>query len=256
MSNRKEQEEISAHLDGEARDPQRIDALVRESADAADRFAAMSRLSERLRAMPEPAVRQDFASSVLARIESEFAAEVADARVTGRLKALPEPDVHPAFARRVVAAIEAEQTSKVAAWRFPITGSAWAAAAAAVLVALALFGPIQTTDAPTQVAVSTPVQGAAEPIALDESALLAQFDERLTADSAVQRIVMARFEPSAEPEDLYTTRLLAALSGSGAAGEAFAHGADYRVTLRRMDREQTSAVKQLLEESVREAHEG
>lgn len=258
MNKRKTQEEISAHLDGEARDAQRIDALLRESTDAARQFAAMSRLSQRLRAMPGPDVRQDFASSVIARIESECAPEVADARLTGRLKALPEPHVHPAFARRVVAAIQTEQAAKPTAWRFPVAGSAWAAAAAAVLVALALFGPVQTTEAPTQVAGSDPTQTSPDPATLNESALLAQFDERLTSDSDVQRIVIARFEPSAEPEDLYTPRLLTALSGSGAAatGEAFAHGADYRATLRRMDREQTSAVKQLLEESMREAHKG
>jgi hypothetical protein len=92
---------------------------------------------------------------------------------------------------------------------------------------------------------------------MDEATLLARIESRLTADADVERMVMARFEPAAEPGDLYTTRLLTALGGTGVAtGEAFAHGSDYRVTLRRMDREQTSAVAQLLRASVEAAHEG
>jgi negative regulator of sigma E activity len=256
MSKRTTKEELSAYLDGESPDAKRIEAMLRNSDSASRELAALTSISNRLRSLPQPDIRPAFAESVLARINAECADEVAAARLTSRLKSLQAPDIHPAFARRVVAAIESEQAGRPVPWRIPVSGSMLAAAAVALVVAVSLIGPMPATDAPTQVAVSP--EPAAQPIALDETALLAQFEARVASDSDVQRIVLARFEPSAAPEQLYSARLLTALSGSQAAatGEAFGHAADYRSTLRRMDREQTTAVKALLEASVREAFKG
>jgi len=257
MSKRKTQEHLSGYLDGEANDAARIEAILRVSGDTATELAAMKRVSERLRAMAAPEVLPSFAEAVVAQIEAECVQELTAARVSRQIKSLPEPDVHPAFARRVVAAIESEHAERPAPWRVRIPGSMWAAAAAAVIVAIAAYnkGPV---SAPSQVQTAAQPAEAEAPTVLDEAELLAQFESRVASDRDLQRIVLARFETAAEPVDLYSDRLLTALSiaGGQTTGDAFSHGADYRPVLRRMDRDQTSAVKLLLEASVKEAHEG
>jgi hypothetical protein len=257
MSKGKSIKELSAYLDGEADDAGRVSAELERSDDAARTFSELEQVSERLRALPEPGVAPAFADAVMARVLSECGDQTAGARAIGALKSLRAPDVHPGFARRVVAAIETGDSRRPATWRLPVQRAVFAAAAVAIVVAISLLSPVSTnvqTPAPEPIAARPLLE--ADP--LDEAALLARFESRITSDTDVQQMVLARFEPSAQPADLYTARLLTALSGANATttGEAFGHGADYRATLRRMDREQTSTVKQLLEDSVREAHEG
>jgi negative regulator of sigma E activity len=292
MSKRWTDEELSAYLDGETAQAERIRETLDHSDDASRQYASLQRISDRLRSLREPELDASFADSVVHRIDSEFAEQVslgrmlgrikavpqtevdrsfadgvlariasecaeqtALARLLGRIKALPQPNVHPGFARRVIAAIESGAHEKQTRW-VPVSGTALAAVAVALVIGAMLMGPLPQTDAPTQMAAPAPE--AASPAPLDESALLAKFESRIAADAEIQQIVVARFEPEAEPQDLYSSRLLAAFAGSPGtrAGEAFIRGADYRAALRHMDRAQTSSVKQMLEASVQEAHEG
>ncbi len=258
MSKRWTDEELSAQLRALRQPkvrPSFADSVVSRIDSECAEQVSMGRMLGRVKAVPQPEIDRSFADGVLSRIESECADQTAVARLLGRIQALPQPDVHPGFARRVIAAIESGAHEKRTRW-VPVSGSMLAAAAVVLIVGAALVGPLPATDAPTRVAAPTPESAA--PVELDESALLAKFDRRVAADAEVQQIVVARFEPSAEPQDLYSSRLLTAFAGSpGArAGEAFIRGADYRAALRHMDRAQTNTVKQLLEASVQEAHEG
>jgi hypothetical protein len=217
----------------------------------------MARLSGRLKALPVAEVSDSFAARVVAAVESTYPEQTAIARIVGRLRALPGPDVHPGFARRVVSRIESAGPSGAAVRRLSPGRTAFAAAALAVVVAVAVLIPSnERPGAPVQVAVIETT--ATEPALPDESTLLARFDARIASDAEVQRIVASRFEPQARPEAIYSDRLLAAFAGSPGlvAGEAYRHGTDYRAALRHFDREQTSALKELLEVSVQEAREG
>lgn len=256
MSKRVSQEDLSAYLDGESARADRVREALAHNEAASAELAAMARVSERLRELPSPEVDASFAQSVVNRIESECAEQLAMGRVLGRLSELPAPDVHPAFARRVVAAIEAGSHKEPVRWRIPVSGSVLAAAVFAIVIGMTLLPPLPTTDAPTHIA--SPASDAAPAEMLDETMLLAQIESRLVADVDVQQVVLARFEPAAEPQDLYSARLLAAFTGPSAAltSEAFTRGADYRAALRHMDKAQTSTLKSLLEASVQEAHEG
>jgi hypothetical protein len=212
-------EDISAYLDGEAKDASSIARLIAESGDASQEHLAFAELSARLRS-------------------------------------LNEPDIHPAFAARVVATIEEQRDRRAARWRIPaIVG----VAAAMLLVAALSYDSLQTVAPVTPVlnVANTPASLPAQ--AVDENTLMAELERRVSEDADVQHFVLARFENTPQPADLYTDRLIAAVAGSrgaAVAGGAFAHGIDYRAAVQRLDDVQADALKQMLSASVREAQEG
>lgn len=215
-------EDISAYLDGEAKDAQSIARLIAESEDASKEHLAFAELSARMRS-------------------------------------LETPEVHPAFAARVVANIQEQQNRRRLLWRIP---AGLGVAAAVLLVAYISLNTASTripnTEADNIASLPAPVP-APNFSGMDENALLAEFDRRVTEDSNVQQFVMARFDSPTETAEIYTDRLLAAIAnseGAAAAGAAIAHGVDYRTTVQQLDSEQADALKQVLAASMREALEG
>ncbi len=209
-------EDISAYLDGEAKDASSIARLIAESGDASQEHLAFAELSARLRS-------------------------------------LNEPDIHPAFAARVVATIEEQRDRRPARWRIP----AFIGVAAAMLLVAALSYDSLQPVTPLINVVNTPAAVPAP--AVDENTLMAELERRVSEDSDVQHFVLARFENTPQPADLYSDRLIAAVAGSrgaAVAGGAFAHGIDYRAAVQRLDDAQADALKQMLSASVREAQEG
>lgn len=71
MRNDKLRDELSAYLDGEARDPDRIQRLLQEDPEAAVRHAQMAKLSQHLKALPEPEVRPEFLTRVMAHVREQ-----------------------------------------------------------------------------------------------------------------------------------------------------------------------------------------
>lgn len=215
-------EEISAYLDGEAKDAQSIARLIAESEDASKDHLAFAELSSRIRN-------------------------------------LEAPEVHPAFATRVCAAIEEQRERGRITWRIP---AGLAAAAAVLLVAYVSINSTgtNTPQTPAHIFASQPVETPAPDFTgMDEDTLLAEFDRRLTEDSNVQQIVVARFDNTSDTTDIYTDRLLTAIAnseGAAAAGAAIAYGIDYRTTVQQLDADQAAALKQVLAASMREALEG
>lgn len=214
-------EDISAYLDGEANDAALIARLIAESEDASKEHVAMAELSARLRS-------------------------------------LDAPEVHPAFATRVVATVQEQQSRRRVLWRIP---AGIAAAAAVLLVAYVSLNstdsrPRTEADLIASIPAPAPVPNFT---GMDEDALLAEFDRRVSEDSDVQQFVIARFDNTADTADIYTERLLAAVAnsdGAAAAGAAIAHGVDYRATVQQLDSDQADALKQVLAASMREALEG
>ena len=214
-------EDISAHLDGEAKDPASIARLIAESADASKEHVAYAELSKRLRA-------------------------------------LEAPEIHPAFAARVVASIQEQGERRRIGWRVP---AGFAVAAAALIVGMLSFnsGPTKVAAPAGPVITSNPVVAPVPAVSESEEDMMAELERRISQDSDVQQFVLARFENTPQPEELYTDRLIAAVAGSNgaaAAGEALAHGIDYRAAVQRLDDAQADALKQLLTASVREALNG
>ena len=59
-------DELSAYIDGEARDAARIDAHLAHCAECARRYEELSKLSEQIRALPVPEIRPEFVTRVMA----------------------------------------------------------------------------------------------------------------------------------------------------------------------------------------------
>lgn len=209
-------ENISAYLDGEAQDAPAIARLIAGSEDAAKEHSAFAELSARIRS-------------------------------------LNEPDIHPAFAGRVVAAIEEQRDRRRAPWRLPL------GLTAAALALIAAIVSVQTAQRPTTTAPVAALTPVTTSTAANEELMLAELERRVTQDAGLQHFFQARFDNAPQPADLYTERLIAAVAGSrggAAAGEAFAHGIDYRVGVQRLNDAEADAFKQLLSASMREALEG
>src|SRR6185436_14981772 len=92
-------EDISAYLDGEAKDSSSIARLIAESGDASKEHLAY-------------------------------------AEISARLRNLEAPDIHPAFAARVVASIQEQRQRRTVGWRIP---AGFAVAAAALIVAVVSY---------------------------------------------------------------------------------------------------------------------
>ena len=64
-------EELSAYLDGEAEDAEKMARLLHEDSSAARQFLEMAKLSAHLKALPGPDIHPAFATRVLARVREE-----------------------------------------------------------------------------------------------------------------------------------------------------------------------------------------
>jgi hypothetical protein len=58
---KKMRDELSAHLDGESRDPRRVEALLRESEEARAYIAGLRRVSSMVQSLPDPVSRRNLA---------------------------------------------------------------------------------------------------------------------------------------------------------------------------------------------------
>ncbi len=65
---KKIRDELSAHLDGESRDPRRVEALLRESEEARAYIDGLRRVSNLMQALPDPVSRRDLAQETAARL--------------------------------------------------------------------------------------------------------------------------------------------------------------------------------------------
>jgi anti-sigma factor RsiW len=68
---REQLEEISAYIDGEARDPEAVQRLLDTNAEARAHYQALKRASEQVRALQAPDVHPAFATRVLANATDE-----------------------------------------------------------------------------------------------------------------------------------------------------------------------------------------
>ncbi|HOZ45478.1 MAG TPA: hypothetical protein PLO37_11395 [Candidatus Hydrogenedentes bacterium] len=104
--------ELSAYIDGESRDPERIARHIEACPECRARLDAMQGLSECIRD-------------------------------------LPAPEVHPAFATRVLASIEAEPARQRSAWRTRLVPAASLAILALVVAVAALRYGREATQEPS-----------------------------------------------------------------------------------------------------------
>ncbi len=74
MSKEKWNDELSAFLDGEARDPARIQRLIAEDPELAARHQQFAKISEHLRTLPAPDVRPEFLTRVMAHVREQESA--------------------------------------------------------------------------------------------------------------------------------------------------------------------------------------
>ena len=63
-------EELSAYLDGEAKNPGKVRQQLQESDDAARMYRALSKVSAHVRSLPKASVRSGFSGRVLAALEA------------------------------------------------------------------------------------------------------------------------------------------------------------------------------------------
>lgn len=70
MNDRKQRDEISAYIDGEATAPERVETMLASKPELDDYHAGLSRVSERMRDWPEAEPRPGFANRVVAHIEA------------------------------------------------------------------------------------------------------------------------------------------------------------------------------------------
>ncbi len=68
MNEKRLNEELSAYLDDESKDPRRIARLLQKDEAAARRYMELSKLSTHLQALPEPDVHPAFSTRVLAEV--------------------------------------------------------------------------------------------------------------------------------------------------------------------------------------------
>lgn len=223
MNKRISAKELSAYVDGEARNPDAVRAAIETSQEVAREHLALQ-------------------------------------QVSARLRALPEPEIRPGFAHRVVAHVRANNSEAVrsSSWRLPVAASL---AAAAILLAVTALNrlPSHTTAPAPAVTAMAPTAPSPDSTTLGEDAIIAEIERRVASDESVQAFVTARFDQAPQPGDLYKNDLLVALMQSqkfGQADAALAYGADYRPALRNLDHEQAQVLKDVLAASVRQAHEG
>ena len=71
MSDKKKREELSAYLDGEAKQPEKVEKLLREDPVAAQHYEELAKLSAHVKKLAPPRVDPAFATRVMARVSEE-----------------------------------------------------------------------------------------------------------------------------------------------------------------------------------------
>lgn len=220
MRNRISKTELSAYIDGEARDARAVESALEASEDLRRERDGLANVSHAVRSLTEVEPRAGFAQRVIAHLN------------------------------------DAEEAARpVRAWGRPARtlGSLAAAALLAVAVGVGLQG-----NRTEQTPVATPVAEVADDAAV-EAQLMAELERHVATNERVQRVVVARFDTAPSPEALYSERLLAAVAqydDVAYAGQASGYIRDYRPALRSLDATQTDALKELLAQSVAEGLEG
>ena len=213
-------EELSAYLDGEAKNPEKVRQHLRDSDDVARMYRALSKVSEHVRSLPEASVRPGFSGRVLASLES------------------PNP--------------RWSLTRSVPAWA--------SLAAIAVVVVLALFNLNGTIDSPAvQTAASTPTIFTPQTTALeDEEALVAEFERRIASSTESEALLSAGLYEEAGPVEELPADLLLALAPANWVDSlgGLNESSDYRMEMNALSDSERVIFAQLLDEYARVEMQG
>ncbi len=213
-------EELSAYLDGEAKNPDKVRQHLQDSEDGARMYHALSKMSQQVRSLPVMSVRPGFAARVLAALDS------------------PKP--------------RWSFTRSAPAWA--------SLAVAAIVVVLALFSLNDTIDSPTiQTAASTPTVSTPQATTLeDEEALVAELERRIASGTDSEALLSAGlYEEPKSVAELPADLLLALapaewLDSLGGLNKA----TDYRSEMNALSNSEKTIFAQLLEEYARVETQG
>lgn len=209
--------ELSAFVDGEAKEPIAVETHIAQCQSCRDTVAGMKNMSH-------------------------------------SLGSLPAPDVHPAFAGRIVATLEerpAPRRVRSMPWVFTFAG----VAAMGLLVASAYLPiALRGENAPMQVTLVNDSQTAPSLELRDEATLLAEFD-RVFADndSAFTNAMLQSYAAEPIPEILDDEFIVMALADNqviDSVTNEWAVANDIRSIVNNMNESETSLFKQLLTDSA------
>ena len=176
MKKRISVEELSAFLDGEAKQPEKVRRLLQESEGAAREHAALAKVSDQVRSLPEAHVR-------------------------------------PEFSGRVMASLQDSRPRRPLPWQVPVGASLMTAILAAVAV-VGLIDGGTPPSVPTIVSVSE--QTTPETVALeDEDALVAELERRIASGRTSTAVLNASFYEEPAPVEELPADLLLALAPDG-----------------------------------------
>ncbi len=177
MKKRLSVEELSAFLDGEAKHPEKVRRLLKESEDAARKHAELSEVSAQVRSLPEPYVR-------------------------------------PGFSGRVMASLQDSEPRRSLPWQLPVGASLMTAALLAVVAVIVLNDRVTPPAVPT--IASVPAQIRPETAALEnEDALVAELERRIASDRTTTAALSGGFYEEPEPVEELPADLLLALAPAG-----------------------------------------
>ncbi len=208
-------EELSAYLDGEAKNPDKVRQQLQESDAAARMYRALS-------------------------------------KVSAHVKSLPKASVRPGFSRRVIASLEASEPRQSLTWPVPVWASLAAAAVVAVLAMIGLNDPAESPAVKT--AASTPTIYTAQPATVeDEDALVAELERRITSGAESEALLSGGlFEQTDSVEELPADLLLALAPTDWMDSLGGLNGPnDYRTEMNALTDSEKIIFVQLLEEYTR-----
>lgn len=220
MKKRISSEELSAYLDGEAKNPAKIRQQLQESDDAARMYRALSKVSAHVRSLPVASVRSGFSG-------------------------------------RVLASLEAQKPQRSSTWPVPVWVSLGATAVVAVLVMIGLNDTVESPD--VQTAASMPAIYAPQPAALeDENALIAELERRISSGAEPEALLSGGFYDESDPVEELPAELLLALVPADWANSlgGLNETADYRMEMNALSDSEKVIFAQLLDEYARVEKQG
>ena len=220
MKKRISSEELSAYLDGEAKNPAKIRRQLQESDDAARMYRALSKVSAHVRSLPKASVRSGFSA-------------------------------------RVLAALEAPKPQRSSTWPVPVWASLAAAAVVAVLVTIGLNDTVEPPA--VQTAASRPAIDAPQPTTVeDEDVLVAELERRISSGAESEALLSGGVYEETDPVEELPADLLLALvpadwvDSLGGLNEM----ADYRMEMNALSNSEKVIFAQLLDEYARVEKQG
>lgn len=219
MKKRISSEELSAYLDGEAKNPAKVRQQLQESDDAARMYRALSKVSAHVRSLPVASVRSGFSG-------------------------------------RVLASLEAQKPRRSSTWPVPVWVSLGATAVAAVLVMIGVNDTVESPD--VQTAASMPAIYAPPPVALEEDVLVAELERRISSGAESGALLSEGLYEETDPIEELPAELLLALvpadwvDSLGGLNET----ADYRVEMNALSDSEKVIFAQLLDEYARVEKQG